>query len=143
MNCVRAWRWRLWNLVYWYSVFGPYSLFVATLFYSYHTLSGLKLKIYVLLKILKLCVQPREKLTSYDIKWAVSESLLNMDPKEEEIGACIRHVLNYRTLRDKFENCIHDELAVLGIVKVEVVDKGTNFYKLRGNFFQFCFWPQN
>ena len=55
-----------------------------------------------MMKILKLCVQPQPKLTSYDIKWAVNEALLNMTPKKEEIGACIRRVLNYATLRDRF-----------------------------------------
>ena len=56
-----------------------------------------------MMKILKLCVQPQPKLTSYDIKWAVDRALLNMTPKKEEIGACIRRVLNYTTLRDRFE----------------------------------------
>merc|ERR1712131_152486 len=73
------------------------------LFYSSQTLDGLKLHIYVMMKILKLCVQPQPKLTSYDIKWAVHQALLNMTPKKEEIGACIRRVLNYATLRDRFE----------------------------------------
>ena len=56
-----------------------------------------------MMKILKLCVQPQPKLTSYDIKWAVSEALVNMTPKKDEIGSCIRRVLNYATLRDRFE----------------------------------------
>ena len=74
-------------------------------------------------------MQPQPKLTSYDIKWAISVALLNMHPKKEDIGACIRKVLNYVTLRDKFDNFIHDELAALGIVKVEVLDEGLRFVR--------------
>ena len=74
-----------------------------------------------MMKILKLCVQPQPKLTSYDIKWAVDKTLLNMTPKEEEIGACIRRVLKYASLRDRFVGFVHEELAALGIVKVEVL----------------------
>ena len=84
---------------------------------------------YVLLKILKLCVQPQPKLTSYDLKWAVNEALNNMTPKKEEIGACIRRVLNYATLRNRFDNFIHPELAAMGITKVEVLDEGLRFVK--------------
>ena len=86
------------------------------------------------MKILKLCVQPQPKLTSYDIKWAVNEALLNMTPKQEEIGACIRRVLNFATLRDKFDDFIHDDLAALGIVKVEVQDVGLKFVWKEGKW---------
>ena len=83
----------------------------------------------MLLKILKLCVQPQPKLASYDLKWAVSEALINMIPTKEELGACIRRVLNYATLRDRFDDCIHKELDALGIAKVEVLDEGLKFVK--------------
>ena len=86
------------------------------------------------MKILKLCVQPQPKLTSYDIKWAVNRALLNMTPKKEEIGACIRRVLKYATLRDKFDDFIHDDLAALGIVKVEVHDEGLKFVRKEGKW---------
>ena len=55
------------------------------------------------MKILKLCVQPQPKLTSYDIKWAVDQALLNMVPKKKDIGSCIRRVLRFATLRDRFD----------------------------------------
>ena len=92
-------------------------------------LKGWRLHIYVLLKILKLCVQPQPKLTSYDLKWAVNEALLNMIPTKEEIGACIRRVLNHATLRDRFDDSIHKELEALGIAKVEVLDERLRFVR--------------
>ena len=65
-------------------------------------MNGWKLQVYVLMKILKLCVQPQPKLASFDIKWALHAALVNMTPKKEEIGACIRRVLNFATLRNRF-----------------------------------------
>ena len=73
------------------------------LFNDPQTLKGWKLEVYVLMKILKLCVQPQPKLTSYDIKWAVHRALRNMIPTKEDIGACIRRVLNFATLRDRYD----------------------------------------
>ena len=83
----------------------------------------------MILKILKLCVQPQSKLTSYDLKWAVNEALLNMNPKKEDVGACIRRVLNFATLRNRFDNFIHKDLAAMGISKVEVLDEGLRFVR--------------
>ena len=46
----------------------------------------MKLQVYVILKILKLLVQPLRKVTSYEIKFGVNQALLNMYPKKEEFG---------------------------------------------------------
>ena len=76
---------------------------------------------YVLLKILKLCVPSIPKVSSYDAKLSVKMALLNKDPSEEEIGKSIGECLMYENLKDKFVG-IKDELAELGFGRIEVLN---------------------
>ena len=78
------------------------------------------MNIYVLLKILKLCVPSIPKVASYDAKLSVKMALLNKDPSEEEIGKSIGECLMYENLKDKFVG-IKDELAELGFGRIEVL----------------------
>ena len=82
---------------------------------------------YVILKILKLLVQPLRKVTSYEIKFAVNQALLNMNPKEEDVGKCVRRVLDYGTMKNRLEGSVHPGLAVIGLESIEVEDDGLVF----------------
>ena len=85
------------------------------------------MNIYVLLKILKLCVPSIPKVASYDAKWSVCMALANKNPSEEEIGKSIGECLMYENLRDKFVG-IKDELAELGFGRIEVQSKFSKKY---------------
>ena len=92
------------------------------LFYTERTLEGLKLRVYVILKILKLLVQPLRKVTSYEIKFAVNQALLMIEPKKEDIGKCVKKVLDYVTMKSRLEGKVHDGLAAIGLERIEVED---------------------
>ena len=77
------------------------------------------MEVYVLLKILKLCVPSIPKVASYDAKLSVRMALNNKDPSKEEIGKSIGECLMYENLKDKFVG-IKDELAELGFGRIEV-----------------------
>ena len=77
------------------------------------------MNIYVLLKILKLCVPSIPKVASYDAKFSVHMALHNKTPSKEEIGKSIGECLMYENLKDKFVG-IKDELAELGFGRIEV-----------------------
>ena len=77
------------------------------------------MNVYVLLKILKLCVTSISKVASYDAKLSVKMALQNKNPSKEEIGKSIGECLMYENLRDKFV-VIKDELAELGFGRIEV-----------------------
>ena len=77
---------------------------------------------YVILKILKLLVQPLRKVTSYEIKFAVNMALLNMNPKEEDIGKCVKKVLDHVTMKKRLEGTVHPGLAAIGLERIEVED---------------------
>ena len=97
------------------------------LFYRTATLEGSKQKIYIMMKILKLVTQPSPKINSYQIKYAVDQALVNMTPSDEQIGECLKKVLQYETMSGRFDNRAHKELAEMGLERVEVTDQGLNF----------------
>ena len=78
------------------------------------------------MKILKLVTQPSPKITSYQIKFAVEMALINMTPTDEQIGECLKKVLQYQTMMGRFDRA-HKELAEMGLERVEVTDQGLNF----------------
>ena len=79
------------------------------------------------MKILKLVTQPSPKITSYQIKFAVDMALLNMTLTDEQIGECLKKVLQHKTMMGRFDNRAHKELAEMGLERVEVTDQGLNF----------------
>ena len=80
----------------------------------------------MILKILKLLTQPKPKLTSFQIKYALNQTLLALGSKKEHIGECIKKVLQHQSMMGKFGN-IHEELAGIWLERVEVTDDGLNF----------------
>ena len=90
-------------------------------------MAGSKQWVYVMMKILKLVTQPTPKLTSYKMKFAVDQALANITPSDEQIGECIQKVLQHQTMMGRFDNCVHEELAEMGLERVEVTDQGLNF----------------
>ena len=103
-------------------------MFQCLLFYdASRTLVGSKQWIYVIMKILKLVTQPSPKITSYQMKFAVNQALVNLNPSDEQIGECLKKVLQYQTLSGRFDNRAHKELAEMGLERVEVTDQGLHF----------------
>ena len=66
-------------------------------------------------------------INSYQMKFAVNQALVNITPTEEQIGECLKKVLQYQTMSGRFDNRAHKELAEMGLERVEVTDQGLNF----------------
>ena len=94
------------------------------MFLRKETLDGSKLEVYVLLKLLKTLT--KAPVTSYKIKWAVEQILLNTKVDDSGIGQAIRETMNYISIRDKFLG-IHPRLQDLGYTRIEVTDTGFTF----------------
>ena len=102
------------------------------MFLRKRTLSGSKLHVYVLIKLLK-SLSARE-VTSYKIKWAVEEMLRNIrDLDESRIGWAIRQTMKNKSIRGKFGG-IHPKLGELGYTGIEVTDTGLRFIAGDGKF---------
>ena len=90
-------------------------------------LSGHKLSAYVLLKVLKYCTGSSAK--SYQCKFAVSNVFGNKSIESmEEVGAAIKEIIHFRTIRGKFSS-VHPDLAAEGVTRVEVGEKGLHFIR--------------
>ena len=94
----------------------------------------------MILKILNLVTQPVPKVTSYHLKLSVHLALKNMTPTDEQIGECIKNVLKWSEVREKFAksvhefaNSVHKDLAKIGLERVEVADDGLNFIGMKSN----------
>ena len=96
------------------------------LFLTADSLEGSKQLVYVLMKALKLCTA--SKATSYKIKFAVHAMLVNVDPDKIGLGEAIKMVMNYETIRTKFES-VHPDLEKIGIARVEVTEDGLCFVR--------------
>ena len=86
---------------------------------------GRKLEAYVILKILKYCTGSSAR--SYQCKFAVSDVFGNKRiDSMEEVGAAIKEIIQYKTIRGKFSS-VHPDLAAEGITRVEVGEEGLHF----------------
>ena len=94
------------------------------LFMDEGTLSGNKLLVYVVMKILKKCTDA--KLQSYKMKFAVHNALANARYETEDIGTSLERVLRYWTVRDQF-NRVHQSLKDIGVERIEVTNEGLLF----------------
>ena len=93
-------------------------------------LRGRKLEVYVLLKVLKYCTG--SSATSYKVKFAVQQVFMNKEIESmDELGAAIKEIIHYNTIRGKFSS-VHPDLAAEGITKVEVGEEGLQFLTKRG-----------
>ena len=93
------------------------------------TLEGRKLEVYVLIKIIKYCTGSSAR--SYQCKYAVNDAFKNKGiGSMEELGAAIKEVIDYYTIRGKFSS-VHPDLAAEGITRVEVGEEGLHFIKQR------------
>ena len=100
----------------------------SLLFYQSQTLAGWKLQVYVMLKILKLFLKTRSKITSYNLKLAVNNVLVNMTPTNDELSSCMEKVLKYKTLRDKFLfDEVAPELEKIGVKAIAIKEDGLEF----------------
>ena len=92
-------------------------------------LSGKKLEAYVMLKILKYCTDSSAR--SYQCKFAVHSVFYTKSIESmEEVGAAIKEIIHYKTIRGKFSS-VHPDLAAEGITRVEVGEEGLHFIKER------------
>ena len=90
------------------------------------TLKGKKLEAYVLLKVLKYCTG--SSVRSYQCKFVVKEAFKNKSiDSMEEVGAAIKEIIHYATIRGKFSS-IHPDLEAEDITRVEVGEKGLHFF---------------
>ena len=103
--------------------------FQSLLFLNDKTFGGLRLNVYVLIKILKFCTNAPVK--SYQVKYAISQVVANRDIAGEEVGKAIQDVIHFHTLRGKFSS-VHPKLREEGIVKVEVLEEGLHFVREKG-----------
>ena len=87
------------------------------------TLRENKLDVYVILKIIKYCTGSSAR--SYQCKYAVNQVLWTIDSLEE-LGAAIKKVIHYYTIRGKFSS-VHPDLVAEGITRVEVGEEGLHF----------------
>ena len=88
-------------------------------------LSGRKLEVYVLLKVLKYCTG--SSATSYKVKFAVQQVFMNKEIESmDELGAAIKEIIHHNTIRGKFSS-VHPDLAAEGITRVEVGEVGLHF----------------
>ena len=100
----------------------------SLLFYRSQTLAGWKLQVYVMLKILKLLLKTRSKITSYTIKFAVDQALVAMNPTKDELSSCMEKVIKYKTLRDKFLfDEVAPELEKIGVKAIAIKEDGLEF----------------
>ena len=91
------------------------------------TLMEEKLGAYVLLKILKYCTGSPAR--SYQCKFAVNMTFGNKVTKSmEEMGAAIKEVIHYPTIRGKFSS-VHPDMEAEGIARVKVEKEGLRFIK--------------
>ena len=82
---------------------------------------------HVLMKVLKYCTGSSAR--SYQCKFAVSRIFVNKSIESmEEVGAAIKEIIQYKTIRGKFSS-VHPDLAAEGIARVEVGEKGLHFIK--------------
>ena len=89
------------------------------------TLKGKKLDVYILVKILKYCTGSSAR--SYQCKYAVDQVFSNKSIESmEEVGAAIKEIIHYSTIRGKFSS-VHPDLAAEGIARVEVGEDGLHF----------------
>ena len=66
---------------------------------------------------------------SYQCKFAVSDVLGNKRiDSMEEVGAAIKEIIHYKTIRGKFSS-VHPDLAAEGITRVEVGEEGLHFIR--------------
>ena len=94
------------------------------------TLRAKKLDLYVIVKIVKYCTGSSAR--SYQCKYAVSEVLWGKGFESmEEVGAAIKEIIHYNTIRGKFSS-VHPDLAAEGITRVEVGVEGLYFLTKRG-----------
>ena len=87
-------------------------------------MSGNKLKVYVIMKILKKCTDA--KLQSFKMKFAVHNALANVRYETEDLGVSLERVLRFWTVRDMFPG-VEKTLAEIGVKRVEVKEDGLLF----------------
>ena len=63
-------------------------------------------------------------------KFAIERAFLNrFISTMEEVGAAIREIIHFYTIRGKFSS-VHPDLAAEGITRVEVGEEGLHFIKV-------------
>eukprot|EP00090_Calanus_glacialis_P042839 TRINITY_DN7592_c0_g1_i4.p1 TRINITY_DN7592_c0_g1~~TRINITY_DN7592_c0_g1_i4.p1 ORF type:complete len:1248 (+),score=293.70 TRINITY_DN7592_c0_g1_i4:101-3844(+) len=98
----------------------------SLLFLNPTTLEGKKGDVYVASKIFKFCTGSSAK--SFQCKFAVSTVLGGANSDSLEIGAALREVIHFPTIRGKFGG-VHPDLRAEGIVGVEVENEGLHFIR--------------
>ena len=86
------------------------------------TLKGKKLDAYVLLKVLRYCTGSSAR--SFQCKFAIDRAFfIKSIESMEEVGAAIKEVIHYYTIRGKFSS-VHPDLAAEGITREGMGEEG-------------------
>ena len=76
------------------------------------TLEGTRKKLYQLLKVIKYCTGSNAK--SYECKFAIHMTFLNIEPKEEHLGLSLMKAMEHHLIKGSF-NGVRKELRDVGI----------------------------
>ena len=79
-------------------------------------MSGNKLKVYIIMKILKQCTDA--PLTSFAMKFAVHNALANIKYEKQDIGPSLKRALRYTTVSGQFMG-VEVTLKEIGVNRVE------------------------
>ena len=80
-----------------------------------------------MLKIMKYCTG--SSATSYQCKFVIDHKFKNKNIESmKELGAAIKEIIHFRTIRGKFSS-VHPDLAAEGITRVEVGEEGLHFFR--------------
>ena len=90
------------------------------------TLRGANKDIYVLMKIMRYVMDSEVK--SYDCKYAVEMFFGNNKASGDSLGKELKAVMEYKTLRGKFDDHnVHQELRKLGVTEIVLMDDQVHF----------------
>ena len=71
--------------------------------------------------------------SSYQLKFAVKDKLLNTDVDSDGLGPSIRLVMEHYTIRDKFLS-VSGDLSRMGYSAVQVTNRGFCFISKQGKY---------
>ena len=71
--------------------------------------------------------------SSYQLKWAVNDKLMNTDVDSVGLGPSIRLVMEHPSIRDKFLS-VSGDLSRMGYSGVQVTNRGFRFTSKQGKY---------
>ena len=88
------------------------------------TLEGTRKKLYQLLKVIKYCTGSTAK--SYECKFAIHMTFLNIEPKEEHLGLSLMKAMEHHLIKGSFDG-VRKELRDVGIEDIVLRENCVEF----------------